>query len=116
MKKLLCLLLVLLILCVSAAMAEQGLVGGWTVSPSPEVTEEQLLLFEKGLSETVGVAYTPVAYLGSQLVAGVNHCFLCRATVVYPDAQPYYALAYLYEALDGNVSLLQVQALELGLE
>lgn len=36
MNKLLCLLLVLLILCVSAAMAEQSLVGGWTASPSPE--------------------------------------------------------------------------------
>lgn len=65
----------------------------------------------------MGVAYTPVAYLGSQLVAGVNHCFLCQATVVYPDAQHYYyVLAYLYEALDSSVRLLQVQTLELSLE
>lgn len=116
MKKLLSLLLILLLLGASVAMAEQSLVGGWTASPSPEVTEELALLFEKGLSETVGVSYVPVAYLGSQLVAGTNHCYLCQATVVYPDAQPYYALVYLYQALDGSVSLLNVQPLELGLE
>lgn len=116
MKKLLALLLILLLLGTSAALAEENLLGGWTASPSPEVTDEQRLLFEKGLSETVGITYAPVAYLGSQLVAGANHCFLCQATVVYPDAQPYYALVYLYEALDGSVSLLQVQTLELGLK
>lgn len=116
MKKLLSLLLILLLLGSSVAMAEQSLVGGWTTSPSPEVTEELALLFEKGLSETVGVSYVPVAYLGSQLVAGTNHCYLCQATVVYPDAQPYYALVYLYQALDGSISLLNVQPLQLGLE
>lgn len=116
MKKLLCLLLILLLTGSSAAMAEQSLAGGWTASPAPEITEELALVFEKGLSELVGVSYVPVAYLGSQLVAGTNHCFLCQATVVYPDAQPYYALVYLYQALDGNVSLLEVQPLELGLE
>lgn len=116
MKKLLSLLLILLLLGSSVAMAEQSLVGGWTTSPSPEITEDLALLFEKGLSETVGVSYVPVAYLGSQLVAGTNHCYLCQATVVYPDAQPYYALVYLYQALDGSVSLLNVQPLQLGLE
>lgn len=116
MKKLLSLLLILLLAGASAAMAEQSLVGGWTASPSPEITEELALLFEKGLSETVGVSYVPVAYLGSQLVAGTNHCYLCQATVVYPDAQPYYALVYLYQALDGSVSLLNVQPMELGIE
>lgn len=116
MKKLLCLLLVLLLLGASVAVAEQNPVGSWTASSSPEITEELALILEKGLSELVGVSYVPVAYLGSQLVAGTNHCFLCQATVVYPDAQPYYALVYLYQALDGNVSLLEVQPLELGLE
>lgn len=116
MKKLLSLLLILLLLGASVAMAEENLAGGWTPSLSPEITEELTRLFEKGLSETVGVDYVPIAYLGSQVVAGTNHCFLCQATVVYPDAQPYYALVYLYQALDGSVSLLNVQPMELGIE
>lgn len=115
MKKLISLLLILMLLGTSAAVAEQALVGGWTASASPEITRELAQLFENGLNETVGVSYVPVAYLGTQLVAGTNHCFLCQATVVYPDAQPYYALVYLYQALDGSVSLLEVQTLEMGL-
>lgn len=103
------------LLCASAALGEAGLAGGWTVADSAEVTEDMQLLFEKAMAEMVGVDYMPVAVLGSQLVAGTNYCFLCRATVVYPNAQPYYALVYLYQDLNGNASVLQIDQLEIGL-
>ena len=38
-----------------------------------------------------GVGYEPVGYLGEK--DGV-YCVLCRATVVYPGAKPFYALVY----------------------
>lgn len=103
MKKFLAVMLSLCML-MSLAMAEAPLLGGWTQSEDPTVTEELKALFEKGLEGLVGVSYVPVAYLGSQTVAGTNHCFLAQATVVYPDAKPYYVLVYLYEDLEGNVS------------
>lgn len=88
--------------------------GGWTASGDPAVTEERKALFDKGMEGLLGVNYVPVAYLGSQVVAGTNHAFLCQATVVYPDAQPGYVIVYLYEDLQGNVSVLNIADFDIG--
>ena len=66
------------------------------------------------LAELVGVDYVPVAYLGSQVVAGTNHAILCQATVVVPDAEPFYAIVYLYEDLQGNDSVLDIEEFDFG--
>lgn len=87
---------------------EGPLSGGWTPAADPTVTEERKALFEKGISGLLGVNYTPVAYLGSQVVAGTNHAFLCQMAAVYPGAQPAYVIVYLYEDLQGNVSVLEI--------
>lgn len=116
MKKTMALLLALMMLfSVPAATAESQLLGGWSLCESIEVTQEMNDLFEKAMAEQVGVDYTPVALLATQLVSGTNYCFLCRAAVVYPDALPYYALVYVYRDLSGNASVLEINALELGL-
>ena len=62
----------------------------------------------------IGVNYEPIAYMGSQVVAGLNHCFLCKATVVYPGAQPSYKMVYIYEALDGHAEVLEIADVALG--
>ena len=114
MKKLIALLCVLLMMvCAASATAEQ-LSGGWTPSDDPTVTEERQALFDKGTETLTGVGYTPIAYLGSQVVAGTNHAFLCKAVVVYPGAKPHYAMVYLYEDLQGNVSMLSVAEVDIG--
>ena len=89
--------------------------GGWTAAEDTALTDDQRSLFEKALEGLVGVGYEPVAYLGSQVVAGLNHCFLCKATVVYPGAEPAYKLVYIYESLDGNASLTDVADLDIAL-
>ncbi len=113
MKKLIALLLACLMLAGTAAAAE-GLTGGWTPSADPQVNEELKALFDMGMEGLLGVSYTPVAYLGSQVVAGTNHAFLCQATVIYPDAQPAYVIVYLYEDLQGNVSILNIADFDIG--
>ena len=37
----------------------------------------------------VGVSYKPLFYVGSQIVKGVNHYFICQAKGIYPGAEPY---------------------------
>ncbi|MBR0081228.1 MAG: hypothetical protein IJP98_00655 [Clostridia bacterium] len=85
-----------------------ALVGGWTVSDSAEVTEAQKALLDKALTGLVGATYEPIAYLGSQLVAGTNHCLLCKVTPVVPEPESHYALVFLYEDFSGNVQLMNV--------
>ena len=115
MKKLIALLLVMLMMF-TAASAET-LSGGWAPSGDPAVTEELKALFEKGTEALTGVAYIPVAYLGSQVVAGTNHAFLCQAVTAYPgslETDPGYAMVYLYEDLSGNVSILSIADFDFG--
>ena len=55
-----------------------------------------------------------MALLGTQVVAGTNDCFLARLTPVVPNATPHWALVYVYEDLQGNVTLTNVKDLPLG--
>ena len=86
-------------------MSVGTLLGGWQATEDAAVTEELQAVFEKALEGLLGVDYEPVAYLGSQVVAGRNHCFLSRARTVYPGAQPYYVFVMIYEDLQGNAKL-----------
>ena len=116
MKKLIALILMLLMM-ISAASAEGTLCGGWTPSADPAVTEELKTLFDKGTETLTGASYIPVAYLGSQVVDGTNHVFLCRAVTAYPgslETEPAYAMVYLYEDLGGNVSILSIADFDIG--
>lgn len=99
--------------------AAAPLSGGWTPSEDPTVTEELQALFETGTDTLTGMDYVPVAYLGSQVVAGTNHAFLCQAVSAYPgeegmQSDPAYAMVYLYEDLSGNVSILNIADFDIG--
>lgn len=91
----------------------QEIAGGWKVPESMQVTEELKALFEKGMEGLVGVNYVPVAYIGSQVVAGTNHRVLAKATVVVPDAVPHYAIVTLWEKPDGTVEVTDIRGSEI---
>ena len=92
----------------------EAMTGGWSHSDSSEVTDELRKVFDKAFDGFTGSRVTPVAYLGSQVVAGLNHCFLCQSTDAYPGAQPRYVLVYIYEGLDGNAELMNIADLDIG--
>ena len=118
MKKSMALLLALLLVISLAACGNKTegaqAVGGWTLTEDAGITETAQGAFDKALEGLVGVNYTPVALLGTQLVSGTNYCFLCEATVVYPDAQPYYAVVTVYQDLEGKAEIRNIVALDLG--
>ena len=97
-----------------AAPQDVRLAGGWNATESPKIPKEVTKVFNKAMEGLLGVDYKPVAYLGYQIVAGKNHCLLCQARVVYPDAKPYYALVYLYEDLSGNAEIKNIVPLDLA--
>ncbi len=78
-------------------------------STSPEVTDELRALVEKATSGLVGATYEPVAYVASQVVAGVNHKVLCKVTTVTAEPVSKYALVTIYEDLEGNATVTEVQ-------
>lgn len=115
MKKLLCTLLALALLTLSfvPALAEtiEPKAGGWSAYADDPTTipQEALDAFNKAIDGLVGCTYEPIALLGTQVVSGMNYCLLCRLTVVYSDAEPSYALVYVYQSLDGSCQLLRVE-------
>lgn len=115
MKKAVAALTVLALLALCFAACGQEIAGGWTVEDT-EITPALHAVFDQAMEELVGVNYIPEAYLGRQVVNGTNHCFLCKATVVYPGAQPYWALVYIHVSLDGRASLLKIDALPLSID
>ena len=114
MKKTVCIIAAILMLVSMTAAFAAPMVGGWNIAENNAVTEEQKAVFDKAVEKLLGVSYEPVAYLGSQVVAGPNHCFLCKATVIYPDAKPTYALVYIYQDLQGNAEVTNVANLDIA--
>ncbi len=93
---------------------EDEIAGGWSASESSAITDEVKSIFDKATKNLTGVDYQPVAYLGSQVVAGMNHAILCKATTVVPKAKPYYTIMYIYEDLEGNATIQEFSDIELG--
>ena len=91
-----------------------GMLGGWAPTDAPRMSEEAGAAFEKAMDGFVGVNYEPLACLATQLVSGTNYAVFCRAQVVYPNAQPYYALVYVYENLQGNAEIRNIVSLTPG--
>ena len=88
-----------------AASSEAPMAGGWEASfeASALLTAEQKEAFEKATSELDGVDYEPIAVVGTQVVSGMNYAYLCKATVVAPDAKPTWNVAVIYEDPEGRV-------------
>ncbi len=97
-----------------AAVPEEGPMGAWYYTEDPAFTDEDEAKLEAALQNQVGASYAIVAYLGEQVVAGLNRCLLVQVTPVVPNARPHYALAYVYTDLEGNSSLSQVIDLDVG--
>ncbi len=117
MKKLFALVLAMLMLLALTACGQKeapAAVGGWTLTEDASLTKEAQGAFDKAMEGLVGVNYAPLALLGTQLVSGTNYCFLCEATVVYPNAQPYYAIVTVYQDLQGKAEVKNIVALDLG--
>jgi hypothetical protein len=88
-------------------MSEQ-LVGAWT--PFGPVTPEEQVAFNTATEGLVGVGYVPEA-VSTQVVAGMNYRFLCKATPAYPDAQPYPAMVSIYQPPNGQPHVTSITKL-----
>ena len=82
--------------------------GGWTVTENfgtPDIPSEPKTAFDKAVKNG---EYTPVAYLGSQVVAGTNYAFLCT------DKSGALNTIKIYNDLSGNASILDTKAVNIA--
>ncbi len=92
MRKFAACMLVLLLLCTPVTAGADA--SDWDLSAPTELTEEVRAIFDKATEGLLGVSYVPVCVLGVQ---GDTYCILCKATVIYPNAEPNNVLMYVNE-------------------
>lgn len=81
--------------------------GGWAINNDFDGIDDAnaMSAFEKATEDLDGYRYDVAAALGSQIVAGTNYLYLCRAEMVVPDAKPEYVILKVYEDLEGNAEI-----------
>ena len=89
------------------------LAGGWTTPEDGAITAEAQAAFDKAVKPG-GMAYTPVALLGTQVVAGINYAFVCIGKATAPNAKPAPYLVIVYADLNGGAKLLSAKPLSVG--
>ena len=93
------------------------LVGGWEVyndETTGWTTPEAEEAFNKAIEELLGADYSIVSLLGTQVVSGANYEYICKKTVVIPDAKPILCFMTVYKDLDGNAMITNISDLRLG--
>ncbi len=100
-----------------ASVVPPAVTGGWSVN-SDETTgyvpEEAQAAFDKACEGFVGQDFEILAYLGSQVVAGTNHMFLCRGTTVTREPVTALKVVIVYADLNGNAEITGVKDFDLG--
>ena len=89
---------------------EANLSGGWSTNTGDVTFENNAEVkeaYEKALKNMIltGGEIEPVAFLGSQVVAGYNYLVLCRVKAVVEDPSTELALMTIYADLEGGAQI-----------
>lgn len=89
--------------------------GGWNLDEVKGCNLPQKVQtdFTAVTGDLVGADYEPLAYLGSQVVNGINYRLLCMQKVVVPNAEKRIVKMIINEAPDGSVRLVSVSGVAL---
>ena len=110
MKKVVCFLMLIFLLVAASAHAQDA----WNLSGDTQPSQAAQEAFSRAVDGLLGVRYELVASLGEKPDdGGTLYCFLCRLTVVYPDAVPEYDLMYVFSDPNGDAKMVQLTGLEI---
>ena len=90
--------------------------GGWEIAGQElqaKLPEEVATAFSKATETLTGTTLEPVAYVGSQVVAGTNYMVLCRATSATEEPETTYQMAVIYADLEGNAEVTSLKDFDL---
>lgn len=90
---------------------EEGTIaGGWTVvfdEYKQTMPEEATKAFEKAMENYDGIAFEPVALLGTQVVSGTNYMYLCKGSNLDGSNQKWNVVV-VYNNLEGEAQVSKV--------
>ncbi len=125
MKKAICVCISATLLLGSCAKQEaqeeiltEKAVGGWQVYEDETIVvlpDEIKEAFHQAKENYVGMELTPIVYLGSQVVAGMNYKLLCKGNMITQNPTTKLVSVTVYKDLDGNCSILDVKDFDLNI-
>ena len=114
MKKLLAVLLALsMLVCFTACGDEEDYeltMENWDYSGAVGVgvPDEVMKAFES-VEKPDDVSYTPIAYLGSQVVAGTNYALLCKGVSSASDSEVSMYIVIVFSGLQGETEIISAE-------
>ena len=91
------------------------LLGGWDISELKgcNLPRKAQSAFTGATMDLVGADYTPVLYVGKQLVNGTNYCFIALQTLVTAQPKKRLVKLVIHESLHAEYSLESVSIISL---
>ena len=87
--------------------------GGWDISSLKPCTlpQKAASAFANVMGGLVGAEYSPVLYVGSQMVNGINHCIIAIQTLTVPNPEKRLVKLVINEATDNTASLVSISGI-----
>lgn len=96
--------------------AEEAMSGGWELfdNEANALPEDVQKAFDKAAETFTGSELKPVAYISSQVVAGMNYMILCETTKTTEQPKTSYQMVIVYADLEGNAEITQMKEFDLA--
>ncbi|WP_276640697.1 hypothetical protein [Siccibacter turicensis] len=91
--------------------------GGWVIDPKINshihpMTSEQHSIFTHAFEGFCGAGYEPIAYLGKQVVSGMNHRYVALQTLAQPgEKKSAIVTVTLYVPLEGRAVITSIETI-----
>ncbi len=77
-----------------------------------QLDPELAYIFKTATSQLMGVNYKPIAYIGKQVVRGINYHFICEARRVVPGSKPYPVTLVINKFQDQMPMVVSIEVIE----
>ena len=90
--------------------AAGAVTGGWELADNEaaDLPEDVRNAFDKAAEKYTDAELKPVAYIASQVVAGMNYMILCEAETAGQEPPISYQMVIIYADLEGNAEITHI--------
>ena len=100
-------------------VSQEGMTGGWQYNQGkPELKAHPKVqeTLKQATQDLLDTAYTPIAYIGTQVTNGTNYAVVCRIKPEYPKAIGEFYLVTVHRGTDGQIALGEVSMLDIAVK
>ena len=99
-----------------AELGAEGQTGGWTVNEDYNnmMAEEDQTRFASAMEGLVGVGYTPIQVIATQVVNGTNYAYLASGTTVTAEPVTGYYIVNVNQSSSGEISVVNIAEIDIA--